>query len=657
MLTVFAHAPYRADIDGLRAIAVLAVVIFHIKESVLPGGFVGVDIFFVISGFLISQQLYKSIGQGSFSLLDFYQRRVKRIVPAMLVVTAVTTILSQIFFRPEDAAAVAKSAIASSLSAGNIYFWLFQDTGYFATSSLEIPLLHLWSLGVEEQFYMLWPLLLIGFRRHLSTTFILSLIVLIAGLSFISAEIIFDRSPSEAYYMLHTRAGELLVGALAAYLIAYRPSSWVCARIKEHHHTVRFVGYALIGASLALFHGEIKFPGVLAIPPTIGAGLILISGHYGQGWSARLLSLRPLVFFGLISYSLYLWHWPVMAFYRYSGLQVNAISGVLLFGLMVLLGWASYRYVETPFRSTPLHPRKVILYYYAAPTAALIVMFGFFYKGLDGYGLRALSDEYNTSVQRVQSGIMPANNHPSVCQQSRLDETMLTDPRCVINGQAGRPDTFMFGDSNSAHYVGIIAPLAVDSGISVRNVAMGACPPLRRDMLPYLQARRIEACTNGMPKIWDEAEKYQRLIISANWPHYQSINDEFMPLFFSQLSKWIDEGKEITLIGKAPNFPLYDRRCREKSISIPWISCDVEPQPISSDIEAVNAMLRDFAESHPNVHYIDFNHLVCNDGFCSIYDNNGEILYYDDGHFSEKGSWQLGVDPRNHHLRSWATSK
>ncbi|HET7371561.1 MAG TPA: acyltransferase, partial [Gammaproteobacteria bacterium] len=200
----------------MRAIAVLSVMLYHVSAAWVPGGFVGVDIFFVISGYLITRNIVVDLGHSRFSLLDFYARRVRRIAPMMLTIVAVTLALAMLLFTPDDAATTAEAAAASLASLANVYFWLFQDHSYFAAPSAESPLLHLWSLGVEEQFYLFWPLLLLLFYRSRKAGLFCLGAALIAVASFALGNILYPLDPSFVYYMMPTRAGELLLGALVA---------------------------------------------------------------------------------------------------------------------------------------------------------------------------------------------------------------------------------------------------------------------------------------------------------------------------------------------------------------------------------------------------------------------------------------------------------
>jgi peptidoglycan/LPS O-acetylase OafA/YrhL len=302
---------FRPDIEGLRAVAVLFVIANHLGW--LGGGFVGVDIFFVISGFLISRIIFTQLDQQAFSLLDFYRRRVQRIAPAMFVVVAATLATAYWVMLPRDSTDVARSSVFSVGSLANVYFWLYPKEGYFDADTRQLPLLHLWSLGVEEQFYLAWPLVLVATGRAWKSTAFLAGAALAAAVSFALGDLLFPRDPSFVYYMMPTRAGELLVGALA--------SAWVCGNRAPLTPTMRSLagvsGAAAIAGSLFLYNDATVFPGVRALLPTlVTAALILAGSQAGRGPATRLLASKPLVAIGLISYSVYVWHWPLMAFYR-----------------------------------------------------------------------------------------------------------------------------------------------------------------------------------------------------------------------------------------------------------------------------------------------------------------------------------------------------
>jgi len=387
---------YRPDIDGLRAIAVLSVILFHINKALIPGGFVGVDIFFVISGFLISRNILQELEHGKFSIVDFYRRRVKRIALPMLIVVGVTLVAAQVLLLPEDAKRTAVSALWSLLSLANVYFWLNQDTGYFAATSGETPLLHLWSLGVEEQFYIIWPLLLIAVYRPLRAQSLFVAAALVALASFLLGEFLFSCTPSFVYYMLPTRAGELLLGAIAA-LAVLRGYKLPPVMVTP----MAVLGLFLLAGSLYLRSEEQVFPGLLAIPPTLGTALLIFAGHRENNLVSRFMAFRPLVWIGLISYSSYLWHWPLLAFYRYGHQSVGASAGGVIFVLSLLQTWMTYRYVERPARLSNASTALIFLRQYLGPAGALACVALGAWK-IDGFGLRWLSDDYKTQLAAIR---------------------------------------------------------------------------------------------------------------------------------------------------------------------------------------------------------------------------------------------------------------
>lgn len=313
--------PYNAPIDGLRAIAVLAVVAYHIGLPV-PAGFVGVDIFFVISGYLITRLLHDELQRtGRIDLVEFYARRARRILPAITVVM-ITTVLASILLLPRaDVAATGKAAAAAFLFAANIFF-ANAPAGYFDTAQ-DNPLLHLWSLGVEEQFYLLWPLALLLARKKP-----VAILAMIALASFLLCEWMLSSGHDQhAFYQTPARAWELATGGLIAFS-RFRPPRWIA-----------WIGLSVIAVALILPYG--RFPGSGALPAVIGASMLIASFHGGQSWS--ILETRPMLWVGVRSYSLYLWHWPVVVLGR-------DMSWYLQLTLALVLAALSFRCVETPFR-------------------------------------------------------------------------------------------------------------------------------------------------------------------------------------------------------------------------------------------------------------------------------------------------------------------
>lgn len=334
--------PYRPSVDGLRAVAVLPVMLFHAEVPGFSGGFVGVDVFFVISGYLITSIILEQQASNSFSLLRFYERRARRILPALLLVMSATLIAAALIVPPYRFTEIAESAAAALTFTANIYFWATSD--YFATASRIQPLIHTWSLGVEEQFYIVFPLLMIALARVKRISLGLTISAL-AVVSLAVSEIMARQYPDAAFYLPHSRAYELLIGVLVA---LYRPAANIMdSRVGT---AIRAAGVAMIALAVVTYHDRMVLPGLAMLVPVLGTAFILFATDRDEP-VAKLLSWRPLVLIGLCSYSLYLWHQPLLALARLATLDDLSLKKNLFTLLLCFpLAWASWRYVEQPFR-------------------------------------------------------------------------------------------------------------------------------------------------------------------------------------------------------------------------------------------------------------------------------------------------------------------
>ena len=629
---------YRPDIDGLRAVAVLSVILYHINNAIVPGGFVGVDIFFVISGYLITLHILRDMEIGHFSLIEFYRRRIKRIFPVMLVVLAIVLLCSLLVFRPEDTVNVAQSGFASLFMMANVYFWLIQDTNYFATASSEIPLLHLWTLGVEEQFYILWPLILMTIYRAMRGVSFSITFALIAAASFFLGELLYNIDPSFVYFMLPTRAGELLVGALAAHTVIREGNRIVSKNIIN---LSAILGLASIGVSLLFLSEEQVFPGLRAIPPTVGAALLILSGHYGDSLPSRLLTLRPLVWMGWISYSAYLWHWPLLAFFHYSRLEVTLISGVIIFIITILLSWISYCYIEQPTRGYNGSAIRVFTFQLAIPASMLIVL-TLIIMNTSGYYLHWNSEEYRSSAAET----LRPKKYDYVCQNWEIKPEQLNGNQCVIGeGSNTSPSVILWGDSNAAHYIGMLSVFAREAKFQFKNLEHNACPPINADPDNFVSAKTLDKCRASLETIQKAFDMFQVFIVSASWPMYQSRSEDFLNVFFNTARQLASQGKLVILLGKVPIISTYDRLCTEKAISLSYMKCTAASSvPISKVVADINLQLKVFASKTKNVEYYDIVEYLCPNGACSAFNRNGEALYYNTSHLSLPGSMKIGND-------------
>ncbi|MCB0751170.1 MAG: acyltransferase, partial [Ignavibacteriae bacterium] len=334
---------YRAEIDGLRALAVLPVVFFHADFKSFSGGFVGVDVFFVISGYLISSIILKELSEKQFCLVHFYERRARRILPALFLVVLVSLLFAWQWLPPRDLKDFGQSMVAVSTFLSNVLFWWESD--YFATTSELKPLLHTWSLAVEEQFYILYPLALMFLWRFGLKT-IVKLLIIIFFLSICTSYWGTLREPSFTFYMLPTRAWELIVGAFVAIFLWQK--GFIISNITNQ--LLSLTGLFLIFYSVVMFDKNTSFPGLHALIPTLGTVLVILSSVKGT-FTHALLSFKPLVGVGLISYSTYLWHQPILALARHRAFgTLSFLELIVLCVLSIVLGYLSWKFVEKPFR-------------------------------------------------------------------------------------------------------------------------------------------------------------------------------------------------------------------------------------------------------------------------------------------------------------------
>lgn len=434
---------YRPDIDGLRAVAVLSVMLYHFGIDAFPGGFTGVDVFFVISGYLITSIIHREMLAGQFSFANFYRRRVRRIAPALAAVLLASTVAASFLLMPRHLTAFGESAAASGLGIANIYF--LHNTGYFDRVAEDLPLLHMWSLAIEEQFYLVWPVLLLAlsiWRKSFTRNAIIALGTLILA-SFAWAEFVLARAQEDAFFLPHLRAWELALGALVALLPDIR------SRLLGE--ALAALGLALIAWGVFALSADSPFPGHNALYPCIGAALV-VWRKTGPTQAARLLAISPAVRIGLISYSLYLWHWPILVFFRAwnNGMAPEGIETLALIALSLAVSTLSWLYIEQPFRRPA---RRVSLPWPAA---------------LAGLGAAVLAGGSVALAAGMPSRI-PADLRPieayldyarppvpaSVCN-FRNDDWRDEKSPC-LSGLNGRPRALVIGDSHAGHYVAALA--------------------------------------------------------------------------------------------------------------------------------------------------------------------------------------------------------
>lgn len=454
---------YRPDIDGLRAVAVASVVLFHAGVPYVAGGYVGVDIFFVISGYLITSIILKDLDAGCFSFLGFYERRIRRILPAFSVVALVTTFAALAILPPFELERFGKALVASLLFASNFWFW--DQSGYFAEPAEQEFLLHTWTLSVEEQFYVLWPLCLWLLARpplRRARPYVLPAMVV---LSLAISQYLASAHPAAGFYLIHSRFWELGLGALLAFSRDRIPASDLVA------NTYGALGLALIAFAVFAFGPDTTFPGFNALVPCLGAALLIHSGARSTA-AARLLSLRPVVFLGLISYSLYLWHWPVLTLSKfYLARDLGTGEAAVALAVTMALSSLSWRYVELPFRRrTGAARRPLRALMGGAATIVAFVAVGAF--TIDTHGLPSRAPPELVAMQDAARIHRPVGD---ACWPEGSD--LPAAELCTI-GASGAPTVIVWGDSHADPWAAALAKQAEGRGFAMRQITKASCAPL-----------------------------------------------------------------------------------------------------------------------------------------------------------------------------------
>ena len=468
---------YRKEIDGLRAIAVVSVILSHIGIQAFEGGFVGVDVFFVISGFLITSLILSDMAHGKFSFLDFYYRRSKRILPALFLTVMLTLLAGWYILLPVNYADLIRTALNLSVFSSNIY--LSKVSGYFDTNSIHNPLLHTWSLSIEEQYYLIFPVLLIViFKLFENKKYVLKIVgyTLLAILSFslFYAENKVRSKPDSAFFLLQTRMWELMIGSLAAYLVLFKHEL-----ISGVHPIIRrglsYGAFAALCYAILTFNESTPTPGFLTLFPTLSTACLILFIHQ-ESYLYQVLTYRPVIFVGLISYSLYLVHQPLVAFSRYANVQFDALNIVLLLMVIFALGYLSWRFVEQPFRKISAQKKQTVLV-----SSVLIIVFLFSALLLASKQL-GFPDRFPPSINQISAKSTDLSMYPHCAMSGKTADNAL----CII-GNKDKVTTALLGDSHAYALASGFKQYAVDQNTGVYLSSGATCPPVldvfRADML------------------------------------------------------------------------------------------------------------------------------------------------------------------------------
>jgi peptidoglycan/LPS O-acetylase OafA/YrhL len=606
----------RGDIDGLRAIAVLSVMLFHGGIEAASGGFVGVDVFFVISGYLITLHMISDIERGAFSIPRFYARRALRILPALFLMVGVTLALGWFLLLPRQYEATGHAAIATALFYPNVHFW--RETGYFSAASDFLPLLHTWSLGVEEQFYFILPVVLLALSKlpaPLLRAALIGSVVISLGLSvWASADY-----PSAAFYLLPTRWWELALGSLLA------AGCVPILRNRMYREAIAAGGLIAILAAILLYTSQTTFPGAAALLPCLGAAAVIHAGNSGGSLVGRLLSIRPLVFVGLISYSLYLWHWPVIVFARQMTVQTHLGLAVLVTALLItfVLAAASWRFVERPAQRLGLPTARALGF--SAISVGSIALCGFVV--LIGGGFP------NRLAAPVLLAASAADDYPPTAAACMDISVPAAIGRCRLGNESGTLDFVVWGDS----YAGALLPAieqAERPGATGVFFGGGSCPPIVGAVFSETPGPEKALCFGRNEEVLAfirEHPSVRKVYLSAAWHKYpDSLTDRrghsasLVDELRGVLAALGESKKETVIIAGLPN-PGYD---------VPWavatsrlVGGTMPPSPTAPDISQLIS-----AADSSGASVVNLADLLCQDG-CLI-EESGLPVYVDGGHLT-----------------------
>lgn len=621
--------PYRADLDGLRGIAILSVLAFHAIPHALPGGFVGVDVFFVISGFLISRIVFTAMSYGTFTFAGFYARRVRRIFPSVVVVLFAALVLGWMIQPQPDYAQLGKHVAAGAGFVSNFASWL--DSGYFDASANAKPLLHLWSLGIEEQFYIVFPLLLVlAWRMRVPR---MPLLLAVAAASFAASLYLVANDPSAAFYLPHARGWELAIGCLLAQAGTAGPvpgiraggaTAWQGHRVRN---LVSFAGALLLVAGLMLIDETRGFPGAWALLPTVGAALLIWAGPDATV-NRRLLAHPWLVGIGLISFQLYLWHWPLLSFLHLTRPEDSSLAArASAIAVSFPLAWATYAWIDKPIRTGPRSRTAIVLACAALAFAGVAGWAVYLERGIPGRSADSLS-----GIAGFTYEYGPAFREGTCFLRREQRFEHFGDCTRTVEGSDA---VVLWGDSHAAHlHAGL--EQAARGRFTLTQLTASWCAPILG--MEDLHARPNCASINQGVFARIARERPREVILSAYWPAYA----------WTKLPATIDGllasgvGR-VVVVGAGPHWAdtvprLLYARAREDVLShrMPLrLANRASAEEARFDAQFAKAIAR------PGVEYISVLSIVCNDAGCltrTRADDESSLMFWDSFHLTAEGS-------------------
>ncbi|UVK40148.1 acyltransferase [Mesorhizobium sp. AR10] len=620
---------YRADIDGLRAVAVLPVVLFHAGFPLFGGGYVGVDVFFVISGYLITKIIVDDIEQHKYSVASFYERRIRRIIPAYLATVVVTMVVALVFMLPEDLEDFGGSALWSALMSSNVFFWI-ESNDYFNGAAELKPLLHTWSLSVEEQFYVLFPIgLLVVYRLGLwRYAAALCLLAAVASLGLAAYGV--RQTPMAAFYLLPTRAWELLVGSLLAFELVPAPRRRVAG-------WESFAGLGLILAPVISYTAETPFPGIMALPPVLGAALIIHSG-LGQSTApfTELLSNPLLRFVGLISYSLYLWHWPIVVFMRYYYIELSFYQRIFIVAFSIAIAFLSWRFIERPGRRRDGTLRRPQLFLATATSMALLAAAGWAARESLGFPSRVPKDIQILASKRAHQG--PWRECGYVYRDRRDIDTL-----CVRGAAHQSPDFVIIGDSHANAVAAAIFQNAAEVGRAGYQISDTGYRPLL-DFGKWGEEKKYQYMNRLTTDFFDARPGVKSVIVPIYWrqaalvDRYYNSNRKIVDGItamreglFTLVERYPE--KQFLFVLSTANSDLFGANPAARAA---WYGHAFNPVVHMAEFRRITAAyggIVDDLRALPNVQFLDISSRVCDVKVCHGF-IEGKLAFTDDNHIS-----------------------
>ena len=663
---------YRKEIDGLRTIAVIPVILFHAGVELFSGGFVGVDIFFVISGYLITTIILKEKENGNFSLMNFYERRARRIAPALFLVMGSTILAAWLWLSPAHMEDFSQSLVAVPLFVSNILFYL--ESGYWGVENELKPLLHTWSLAVEEQYYVLFPLFLMLMWKF-SKKWLISSFFIIALASFLLADWLSIHNPSAGFFLLSSRAWELAIGAgIAFYFLYYKSEMHALLEDKKLDDVLSFLGLGLIAYAMFVFDEHTPFPGVYALIPTVGTALIIIFSS-DKTIVGKVLGSKIFVGIGLISYSAYLWHQPLFSFAKHLSLTEPTLLTLLTLAVLSLvLAYLSWRFVEAPFRDKNKYSRKKIFTFTVAGSLFLVVFgsVGYLTKGFEFRLKDDVAHAINLATEKI--------SRKQLCEQNAENETP-NHPYCTLIPSDNK-FIFLYGDSHTSKLLPTAKSLFEKTNHGLLASSTRGCPSI-------LGISRLKGTTDSCYEHNKAVYQYliqtpeiEYIILSARWTeliegtrfdnqeggiepgkksklgvaenngfviyHPESNRELLAKAFSNSINTLLRADKKVILMYPVPeagwDVPDY---IVKYSFNHPELAFDAQVASTGYDVfKARNKntyRILDELPAHPNFYKIKPEDLFCNTVVMDrcVTQNNGAILYSDNNHLSNAGALQV----------------